>query len=77
MPSDFSWRITRQQPNQTTNDETGNTIVGTYVYYQTGDGNSGVVFIPDNLYNEKHVTETVRASARLLDKVGRLSEGTA
>lgn len=69
-----SWRITRQIVDQTTNDDAGNTVVGAYIYFVTGDGNTGVVFIPNNLLNHDHVKATVKAQAKTLDTIGRLHE---
>lgn len=71
----FTWAIVRQVVNQTTNDLVGDTVVGTYVYYRTGYGNSGVIFVPDNLYSVEYVRNAVRADAKRLDEVGRLLEG--
>ena len=69
-----SWAVTSQQTGQTINDDAGNTIVGTYVYFTTGQGNKGSVFIPDAKYTTKYVTEQVRAQANLIDEIGNLSE---
>ena len=74
MAQGYSWNITSQVTDQTRNDSAGNTQVGSLVYYTTGDGNNGVVFIPNNLLKIKHVQETVRNDARLLDDIGRLTE---
>lgn len=74
MAPRHSYEITSQAPDQTTIGDAGNVIVGTYVYFITGDGNSGVVFIPNNLFNEDHVKATVRAAVRRIDRIGKLSE---
>lgn len=70
----YSYTITSQVTGQTVNDSNGNTVVGSYVYFVTGAGNSGVVFVPDNLLTVKHVRESVQAQAKLLDDIGALSE---
>jgi hypothetical protein len=70
-----SWVITGQVTGQAVNNDAGQTIVGSYVYYKTGFGNTGSVFVPDNLLSEAHVRETVAAAAKLLDGIGRLSQG--
>jgi hypothetical protein len=74
-PRGYSWKITDQQVDQTRNDSSGNTLVGSLIYYRTGDGNNGVVFITNNLLTLEHVKEIVRADARLRDDIGRLYEG--
>jgi len=74
--SGYAWAITSQVADQTRNDKAGNTQVGSLIYFTTGDGNDGVVFVPDNLLTTKHVTQVVRAQAKLIDDIGRLTEGT-
>jgi hypothetical protein len=69
-----SWTVTSQQTGQTINDDAGNTVVGTYVFFTTGQGNKGSVFIPDAKYGTKYVAEQVRERANLIDAVGNLSE---
>ncbi len=39
----YSWSITEQVTGQTINNNAGNTVVGSYVYFTTGQGNSGSV----------------------------------
>jgi len=71
----LSWQTERVVTDQVINTPSGDTVVGNQVYYVTGEGNHGVVFIPIDKWNAKHVTETVRASAKLLDEIAALSEG--
>jgi ssDNA-binding replication factor A large subunit len=68
------WQITSQSTNQIENDNAGRTIVGTRVYFITGDGNEGSVFVPDVHYTTRRVREMVRAEATLIDEVGALTE---
>jgi hypothetical protein len=70
----LSWNITSQVNGQTVNDNAGNTIVGAYIYFRTGEGNQGVVFVPDNQRTEAKVKEVVHAEAQLIDGIGRLAQ---
>lgn len=68
------WTVTTQLDNQIENTNAGQTILGKRVFFITGDGNEGSVFVPDTIYDANTVKERVRKQARLLDEVGRLSE---
>lgn len=72
----YAWQITRQEADQTRNDASGNVQIGSNIYFTTGQGNQGVVFVPDNLLTINHVKATVRAAAKLMDDIGVLSEGS-
>lgn len=69
------WTVTAQVTDQIVNTNAGQTVVGAYVYFITGDGNEGSVFIPDTHYNAATVKAAVEAKAALLDEVGRLGVG--
>jgi hypothetical protein len=74
---EVTWQVTSQQVDQTVNNAAGNTEVGSYIYYATGRGNSGVVFIPNNLLpNRTHVKQVIHASAKLLDEIGMLTHNS-
>lgn len=73
---DTPWVITSQIHDQTRNDAAGNTLVGALIYFTTGNGNQGVVFVTDNLLTTKHVVTVVQAQANLIDDIGALSHGT-
>lgn len=75
-PVRLSWRVTSQVVDQTTIDAAGNVIVGSYIYYTTGEGNKGVVFVPNNKRTAKSVQAAIHADAMLLDEIGQLFEGT-
>lgn len=75
MADRLSWAVERVVPDQTTNTPAGDTVVGSYVYYVTGDGNHGVVFISNDKFNKDHVTTAVRRDARRLDEIAALTEG--
>lgn len=76
MAGRLSWQVERVVVDQTTNTSAGDTVVGSYVYYVTGAGNHGVVFVPNDKFTEEHVTEEIRRSARRLDAVAALAEGS-
>lgn len=70
------WKITDQLSDQTRNTDASQTQVGMLIYFITGGGNSGVVFVPNNLRTQKHIEETVQKEANLLDLIGGMSQGT-
>ncbi len=69
------WRVTGQATDQVINTDAGKTETGVYVYFVTGDGNSGVVFVANRHYNHKTVKKVVDAQAHLIDTVGNLAAG--
>jgi len=71
----LSWQTERVVTDQVINTPAGDTVVGNYVYYVTGEGNHGVVFVSADKWNTKHVTERVRADAKQLDEIAALTEG--
>lgn len=73
--SGHSWQVTDIITNQTVPNGAGNVVVGSYVYFITGDGNQGSVFIQDTRFTEHNVQTAVREAARKLDRIGRLAEG--
>lgn len=73
--AEAAWRITGQVTDQVVNTQAGATVTGTIVYYVTGEGNEGSVFVANQHYNVKNVRKAVHESAALLDEVGRLTHG--
>lgn len=71
------WQITSQLSDQFENTAAGQTVLGVRVYFITGNGNEGSVFVPQNLYTVRNVQERVRAQAQLLDDIGALTENLA
>lgn len=67
------WTVTAQITDQVINTDAGQTVIGTYVYFTTGEGNSGNVFVPDAHYSAKKVRQMVHAKAELLDEIGGLA----
>jgi hypothetical protein len=70
------WRITDQVTDQVQNTRAGATVTGVMVYFITGEGNEGSVFIVNQHYNAKNVRRAVQAQADLLDEIGGLAHGT-
>lgn len=77
MAGHSGWVVTSQVTDQIINTNAGQTVVGTYVYFITGDGNEGSVFVPDVHYSAKTVTAMIEARADVLDEVGRLAHKIA
>jgi len=71
------WRITSQLTDQVVNSPAGQTLTGVQVYFITGNGNEGSVFIANQHYNKATVAQAVALQATLLDEIGGLSEGAA
>jgi hypothetical protein len=74
MPNQYTWQVTSQLTDQQTINGAGNVITGVRVYFITGQGNEGVVFVPDTIYNTKSAREMIAANARTLDDVGNLAQ---
>lgn len=74
MAGRLSWTITATVTDQTINTDASQTVVGAYVYFRTGKGNTGNVFIPNNQFTIENVKVQVRATAKLLDDINDLSE---
>lgn len=68
------WKITAQLTDQVETNNAGQTIIGTRVYFITGNGNEGGIFVPNTQYTAKNVHERVRRQAILIDEIGALSE---
>jgi hypothetical protein len=70
------WRVTSQVPDQFINTDAGKTETGTFIYFITGDGNSGVVFVANrHIGNIKTVKNILHAQAQLVDDIGALQSG--
>lgn len=70
------WQVTGQATDQVINTQSGQTIVGVQVFFITGEGWEGSVFVPQTIYsNKEKVREMIRHAARQLDEVGGLAEG--
>lgn len=77
MANRLSWKVTGVATDQTTTDASNNVVIGAYVYYFTGEGNRGVVFIDNDHLTTAHVKQNVQRDARRLDEIARLAEDWA
>lgn len=70
-----SWAITGQLDGQLQVGTAGQVITGTVIYFQTGEGNQGSVFIPQTRYDAKEVRKVVQVKADVMDEVSALRAG--
>ena len=73
MAGHSGWSIVGQTTDQVINTDAGQTITGTYIYFRTGNGNRGSVFVADDHYNTKNVHAAVSAKAEQVDEVAALT----
>jgi len=71
-----TYTVTRQAPDQYDFSAPGDPVIGTVVYFVTGDGNQGSVFVPNSQYRVATVRTMVAAKAKLIDEVAAI-EGTS
>lgn len=64
--------VLRQEPDQYDFTNPGSPVLGTIVYFQTGAGNNGSVFVPATRYNVKNIHAAIKAAAEVIDEVGSL-----
>jgi len=70
-----SWEIESVATDQTINTPSNQTVVGVYVYFVTGEGNHGAVFLSNDKFTHENVKTEVRNEAKKLDEISNLSEG--
>ena len=75
-PPATTWTVT-SQTEQTQISAGGQPVRGVVVYFQTGQGHSGSVFIPYAQYNADYVRQQVASAAQQMDAIGSLSSGPA
>jgi hypothetical protein len=73
MATTGTYTITRQATDQYNFDTPGNPVLGTQVYFTTGEGNQGSVFIPQAQYKETVIHTMVASYAKALDTVGKMT----
>lgn len=73
MAGNSGWVVTGQATDQVINTQAGQSVVGVQIYFVTGDGNEGSVFIANHRYTPKRVREEIHKAADVLDEVGRLT----
>lgn len=71
-----TYTVTRQAQDQYDFTVPGDPVLGTVVYFDTGNGNNGSVFVPASKYTAKHVRAMVAAKAALIDEIGSLTGAT-
>ncbi len=67
-----SWSVTGQV-EATEFSQQGQMQKGVRISFQTGQGHTGTVFVPQAQYNPDTVRQLVQAQANLMDQVGALS----
>lgn len=69
------WRVTSQLTDQVIVTQAGQAVTGVQIFFTTGDGNEGSVFVAQNHYNPKTVKPLIHAQAGLIDTIGQDSSG--
>lgn len=68
-----SWSVTRQAADQVSLTNGNDPVTGVRIFFTTGEGNQGSVFIPDSLYhNVAGVRHAIQAQADQMDAVSAL-----
>lgn len=68
-----SWSVTRQAADQVNITNGGDPISGVRIFFTTGEGNTGSVFIPDTVYHHTAaVKEAIQAQANQMDAISAL-----
>jgi hypothetical protein len=71
-----TYQIIRQVPDTYDFAVPGDPVLGVQVYFTTGGGNTGSLFIPQAKYNGEYVRTAVAAHAKTIDDIGGI-HGTA
>jgi len=74
QPPQSSWKVTGQT-EYTQVAATGPPVQGVKIFFTTGAGHSGSVFLPYSQYNTQSAANAVAAAAAQMDAVGALSSG--
>lgn len=74
FPSGTGWIVTGQDPDQLIITPAGKPVGGTRVYFATGAGNTGSVFVDDGHYHPRQVHAALAARAALVDQIGELTD---
>lgn len=72
-PGNSGWTVTGQSPGQTQVTGDGRVIEGTMVYFRTGNGTLGQVFVPQDRYSADVVRTMIATVAGEIDAVDGLS----
>jgi hypothetical protein len=68
-----SYTVTSQAVDQYDFSAPGNPVLGTVVYFVTGNGHQGSVFVPQARYTINNVKTLVEGAAKSLDAVGSIT----
>lgn len=71
----MAYTVIRQVPDTYDFTVPGDPVLGVQVYFTTGNGNTGSVFVPEAKYTAANVSNMIGAKAKLIDEIGAL--GTA
>jgi len=75
-PADLvTWTVTGQN-EQTQIAAGGQPVKGVSVYFTTGQGHTGSVFVPYTTYNQATVRNLINAAAAQMDAIGALTSQT-
>jgi hypothetical protein len=66
------WTITGQTQGSVVNDS-GQVVQGVNVFFRTGNGTSGSVFVPQNLYSVDNVRTMIAQQAATIDAIDNLT----
>jgi hypothetical protein len=67
------WRVTSQLTDQVQITSAGQAVTGVQIFFVTGDGNEGSIFVANNHYTTKAVKPMLHAAAAQIDTVGVLA----
>lgn len=71
----LTWQVTSVAVDQVIPGVAGQVVVGSYVYFTTGEGHDGVVFVPNSRFSDKaKVRNDVHKAAAHLDEIAALSQ---
>jgi len=76
QPPPTTWQVTGQT-EYTQVAATGPPVQGVKVFYTTGQGHSGSVFVPYSTYSPATVRAAINTAAVTMDQVGQLTGGPA
>lgn len=68
-----TWTVTDQNSGQSDFTSAGQVVIGKRVFFLTGAGNRGSVFVPDDHYNPGTVAAMIAAEAAQLDAISALT----
>lgn len=68
-----TWTVTRQAADQVSIESNGDPVTGVRIFFSTGLGNEGSVFITDAQYhNTNAVKQAIQAQATQMDAISAL-----